>query len=104
MNLHVLYVLKLKISELVYYDTSVRGTRLTQVRKSRSHVYRILFFKTSAASFDDIRVAYIIFLSECREARRNTGIKFLFQVKMHNMNRNILSKKKGFLLHNKYVF
>ena len=54
--------------EIVYYDTSVRGTRLThacseltQVRKSRSHVYRILSFKTSAARLDEIRVAYIIF-------------------------------------------
>ena len=37
------------------------GFELTQVRKSRSHVYRILFFKTSAARLDEIRVAYIIF-------------------------------------------
>ena len=46
---------------IVYYDTSVRGTRLTQVRKLRSHVYRILFFKRSAARLDEIRVAYILF-------------------------------------------
>ena len=50
-----------KRPELVYYDTSVRGTRLTQVRKLRSHVYRILFFKMSVARLDEIRVAYIIF-------------------------------------------
>ena len=47
--------------KLVYYDISVRGTRLTQVRKSGSHVYRILFFKTSAARLDEIRAGYIIF-------------------------------------------
>ena len=51
---------------IVYYDTSVWGTRLThaeltQVRKLRSHVYRILFFKRSAARLDEIRVAYILF-------------------------------------------
>ena len=59
-------------------------------------VYRILFFKTSAARLDEIRVAYIIFQSEYRKARRNRGIKFWFQVKMHNMNRNILSQIRGF--------
>ena len=46
-----------------YYFTPERseGAELTQVRKSRSHVYRILFFKTSAARLDEIRVPYIIF-------------------------------------------
>ena len=45
--------------KLSYSGNARTGNELTQVRKSRSHVY--LFFKTSAARFDEIRVVYIIF-------------------------------------------
>ena len=48
-------IFSVPFSQIVYYDTRVRGMRLTQFRKSRSHVYRILFFKASAAKLDEIR-------------------------------------------------